>query len=122
MAPVQVLLLRSWWRQANRHNGDARGRGNRRNRRLGYEGHRAMMRRLFTGLAVVAFASVALAQEPYGFGRQFALEESDRETEWRFNDRLVFLGRKLFFDARLSATGGTACARCHRPRYCFADS
>jgi cytochrome c peroxidase len=80
-----------------------------------------MLRRFLSGLAVVAFASVALAQEPYSFGRRFTLEENDRETEWRFNDRLVVLGRKLFFDVRLSGTGSTACASCHRPRYGFAD-
>jgi cytochrome c peroxidase len=80
-----------------------------------------MMRRLLSGLAVVVFASVALAQEPYNFGRRFTFEEDDRETEWRLNDRLVFLGRKLFFDARLSGTGGTACASCHHPRYGFAE-
>src|SRR5215510_14435060 len=31
------------------------------------------------------------------------------------------LGEKLFFDTRLSRTGGTACASCHRPEYAFAE-
>jgi cytochrome c peroxidase len=34
---------------------------------------------------------------------------------------LVLLGQKLFFDARLSATGKTACASCHDPTYAFAE-
>jgi cytochrome c peroxidase len=37
------------------------------------------------------------------------------------DDRLVLLGQKLFFDARLSATGTTACASCHDPSYAFAE-
>ena len=37
------------------------------------------------------------------------------------DDRLAFLGRKLFFDARLSGTGRTACASCHDPGYAFAE-
>ncbi len=31
------------------------------------------------------------------------------------------LGRRLFFDPRLSRTGGIACATCHRPDHGFAD-
>jgi cytochrome c peroxidase len=31
------------------------------------------------------------------------------------------LGEKLFFDTRLSRTGATACASCHRPEYAFAE-
>jgi cytochrome c peroxidase len=34
---------------------------------------------------------------------------------------VVRLGQKLFFDTRLSRTGGTACASCHRPDYAFAE-
>jgi len=33
----------------------------------------------------------------------------------------VALGEKLFFDTRLSRTGATACASCHRPEYAFAE-
>jgi cytochrome c peroxidase len=36
-------------------------------------------------------------------------------------DPLVALGQKLFFDARLSATGRTACASCHDPAHAFAE-
>jgi cytochrome c peroxidase len=34
---------------------------------------------------------------------------------------LIFLGRKLFFDTRLSADGSVSCATCHRPDAAFAD-
>ncbi|MBL9117532.1 MAG: hypothetical protein JNJ83_21180 [Verrucomicrobiaceae bacterium] len=33
----------------------------------------------------------------------------------------VAMGRALFFDPILSATGDTACASCHHPRYAWAD-
>jgi len=33
----------------------------------------------------------------------------------------AYLGEKLFFDTRLSRTGATACATCHRPEYAFAE-
>jgi len=35
--------------------------------------------------------------------------------------RAVVLGRKLFFDARLSANGKVACASCHQPALLFQD-
>src|SRR5687768_7886606 len=34
----------------------------------------------------------------------------------------VELGRKLFFDTRLSADGQVSCATCHDPKLGFADS
>jgi cytochrome c peroxidase len=34
---------------------------------------------------------------------------------------LIHLGHRIFFDARLSGTGTTACASCHRPDYAFAE-
>ena len=34
---------------------------------------------------------------------------------------LQYLGKKLFFDTRLSATGSKACASCHDPRFAFSD-
>jgi cytochrome c peroxidase len=36
-------------------------------------------------------------------------------------NELLQLGQRLFFDTRLSATGGTSCARCHDPRYGYAE-
>jgi cytochrome c peroxidase len=42
-------------------------------------------------------------------------------TGWGAGNPLVALGEKLFFDARLSGTGTTACASCHNPDYGFAQ-
>src|SRR5260370_5734246 len=33
----------------------------------------------------------------------------------------VALGRKLFFDGRLSADGSVSCSTCHDPKHAFAD-
>ena len=33
----------------------------------------------------------------------------------------IALGKKLFFDARMSADGTVSCASCHRPEHAFAD-
>src|SRR5512143_1056769 len=37
------------------------------------------------------------------------------------SDPAVSLGRRLFFDARLSGSGHTACATCHDPRFGYAQ-
>src|SRR5262249_61263633 len=34
---------------------------------------------------------------------------------------IIALGKRLFFDARLSADGTISCARCHRPELAFTD-
>src|SRR5438105_10979093 len=34
----------------------------------------------------------------------------------------VALGKRLFFDTRLSADGSTSCATCHDPKRAFADN
>jgi cytochrome c peroxidase len=78
------------------------------------------MRHVVSGLAAAALASAALAQEPDIVGPQFPPERNG-PIEWRIDDRLVLLGQKLFFDARLSATGTTACVSCHDPGYAFAE-
>jgi cytochrome c peroxidase len=46
--------------------------------------------------------------------RQYSPEPSTGSTR-------ASLGEKLFFDTRLSRTGRTACASCHRPEYAFAE-
>lgn len=38
------------------------------------------------------------------------------------SDEKIALGRMLFFDARLSGDGSTACASCHLPRYGWSHS
>ena len=80
-----------------------------------------MMRYVVSGLAAAAFTSAAMAQPPDTFGRQFAPSERNHRIGWRLDDRLAFLGQKLFFDARLSGTGTTACASCHDPGFAFAE-
>ena len=80
-----------------------------------------MMRHVVGGLAAAAFASAAIAQEPALFAPQFISSERNRAMSFRLDDRLAFLGQKLFFDARLSGTGTTACASCHDPGYAFAE-
>src|SRR5262245_31899054 len=80
-----------------------------------------MMRHVVSGLAAAAFASAVMAQQPVPFGRQFIPSERNHGTAWAPDDRLAFLGQKLFFDARLSGTGTTACASCHDPSYAFAE-
>jgi cytochrome c peroxidase len=80
-----------------------------------------MMRRVVSGLAAVAFASAAMAQQPDPVGRQFIQSERHRGVTWASDDRLAFLGQRLFFDVRLSGTGTTACASCHDPSYWFAE-
>lgn len=37
------------------------------------------------------------------------------------DERAAMLGRRLFFDARLSANGSVSCASCHRPELAFTD-
>ena len=37
------------------------------------------------------------------------------------SEAVVELGRRLFFDPRLSRDGSVACASCHRPELGFAD-
>jgi cytochrome c peroxidase len=80
-----------------------------------------MMRHVVSGIVAAAVASAAMAQQPDTFGRQFPPSERNRAVGWRLDDRLAFLGQKLFFDTRLSGTGTTACASCHDPSYAFAE-
>ena len=70
-----------------------------------------------SALILVAVVSAANANEPF----------FDRDVErYSWPDRsnqsaLKNLGRRIFFDARLSGTGTTACASCHRPDHAFAE-
>jgi len=81
----------------------------------------AMMRHLVSSLAAAVFTSAAMAQPPDLFGRQFTPSERNHGIGWKFDDRVAFLGQRLFFDARLSGTGTTACASCHDPGFAFAE-
>jgi cytochrome c peroxidase len=77
-------------------------------------------------LPIGLFANPTAAGDPYGRTRgdgvpQFAPGPRSVEIGWRPDEQLVALGERLFFDARLSATGRTACASCHDPRHSFAE-
>ena len=58
-----------------------------------------MIRMVVSGLAAAALASAAMAQQLDTFGRQSTPNERNRGIGLRLDDRLAFLGQKLFFDA-----------------------
>jgi cytochrome c peroxidase len=68
----------------------------------------------------------AAAGDPYGhrragYGPDHPYPPAERNPGWRPENLLVSLGQKLFFDARLSGSGRTACASCHHPDYGYAE-
>jgi cytochrome c peroxidase len=60
----------------------------------------------------------ARANEPFFFDHDVERSGSHERSQ---RSALTHLGRRIFFDARLSGTGTTACASCHRPDYAFAE-
>jgi cytochrome c peroxidase len=77
-------------------------------------------------LSIGFFGHRTAAGDPYGRAPggtipQFAPSVRNFEIGWRPDAQLAPLGERLFFDTRLSATGRTACASCHDPRYSFAE-
>jgi cytochrome c peroxidase len=79
------------------------------------------MKHLLKGLALAAMASVAVAQELHTAKQQPGSIDSFAPIERPLGSPLALLGQRLFFDARLSRTGRTACASCHEPSYAFAE-
>ena len=79
--------------------------------------------RLFTWIAVgcaigAALASAARAQSDAASASQLAAMKADYRRPSALpveNPRLVDLGRHLFWDPRVSASGRTACVTCHFP-------
>ena len=71
-------------------------------------------------LAMIVLLAVA-AVTPYGAGPASAQPMSRAEARQRA-DALSALGRALFSDPRLSASGRLACASCHDPAHAFAQS
>jgi cytochrome c peroxidase len=55
-------------------------------------------------------------QIPAHFGNQFSIPDDNPMQE-----KVVNLGRKLFFDTRLSFDNSIACATCHQPKKAFTD-
>jgi len=74
----------------------------------------SLAKRCVGGFAFAAVATVAVAEERFFLEPQASLQRD-------YSDTLALLGQRLFFDARLSRTGTTACASCHQPAYAFAE-
>jgi cytochrome c peroxidase len=67
-------------------------------------------------LTLVTVVTASNANEPF-----FLERERYGWPERSVKSALTHLGRRIFFDTRLSGTGTTACASCHRPDYAFAE-
>lgn len=91
-------------------------------------------RRLLRALIVLAFAGVACLWLTPGFNAQQPSLKSSIPSglpadTWDYyvprNNPMtpakIELGRKLFFDARLSADGKVSCSSCHDPKLAFTD-
>jgi len=75
------------------------------------------MLKTFTGLVFVAIMeAVFVLQPPLGLDLHMPVPEANPLTRTK-----VELGRKLFFDKRLSGDGTVACASCHDPKRAFSD-
>jgi cytochrome c peroxidase len=64
---------------------------------------------------VILLACSANVAEPTGTDTHFPLVYGDRPTV----EQLSALGRKMFFDASLSASGRQSCASCHDPKHAY---
>lgn len=63
----------------------------------------------------IELSSVAV---PFHIGRSTGLERIDETSS---DARKALLGRVLFYDTRLSSTGETSCASCHKQEIAFSD-
>lgn len=72
--------------------------------------------RLFAAFALLLAAEVRAAGPPLGLDLYMPVPESNRLTREK-----VALGRRLFFDTRLSRDRTLACATCHDPKRAFSD-
>jgi cytochrome c peroxidase len=76
-----------------------------------------MVKPLITiAFAVAMGASAALPPPPLGLDLYMPVPDSNPITREK-----VLLGRRLFFDKRLSRDGTLACANCHEPERAFSD-
>jgi len=62
--------------------------------------------------------TMASADVPLHIGRTSGLSSVDQTSS---DARKALLGRVLFYDSRLSATGETTCASCHKQEAAFSD-
>ena len=75
------------------------------------------MKVLFSIMFAVALGTEGwVLQPPLGLDIFMPVPEANRLTREK-----VALGRKLFFDKRLSRDGSLACATCHEPERAFSD-
>lgn len=79
------------------------------------------MRWTLATAALVCLATVA-AEPPLRPKRPLGLIEPDIPIGRPLTAGVVELGRVLFFEPRLSASGKTSCSSCHSPATAFADS
>ncbi|MBL8296527.1 MAG: cytochrome-c peroxidase [Bryobacterales bacterium] len=71
---------------------------------------------LLVGLLFTSGAEARMPEPPRGLDLHMPLPEDNPVSREK-----VVLGRKLFFDKRLSRDGTLACATCHDPRRAFSD-
>ena len=76
------------------------------------------------GAAVAALLCLAAAsaEPPYRPKRPLGLIEPDIPIGRPLTADVVELGRRLFLEPRLSASGRTSCASCHNPATAFSDT
>ena len=71
----------------------------------------------FVWLMIAAFAESQSLRVPAGLDAYIPVPETNPITK-----DSVQLGRKLFFDKRLSRDNSVSCATCHDPQYAFTDA
>jgi cytochrome c peroxidase len=71
----------------------------------------------FVWLMLAAFAEPQVLRVPAGLDAYIPVPENNPITR-----ESVELGRKLFFDKRLSRDKSVSCATCHDPQYAFTDA
>src|SRR5689334_17423498 len=65
---------------------------------------------------LLATIGTLAADDAIGLPREMSVPAS------RAPSGAIALGRKLFFDTRLSADGTVSCASCHQPEHAFTDT
>ena len=83
--------------------------------------HRAVMVLLVVLLGLVAVAASTSSRPERNGNAYLGLPGSNDTTEVLKSQAVVALGKKLFFDTRLSADSTISCASCHRPELAFSD-
>ena len=74
-----------------------------------------------SGVAGLAVSEFAAASSPYEWKLPAGFPKPQVPPDNPMSQAKVDLGKRLFFDARLSITGRYACASCHRPELAFTD-